>query len=162
MSLSQKKRCKPKPWHYLQCVSDELVNFSLSITLVKVVSSVYKTLFQNFWGSCRFFLANGWFASVLLFMKSSANSRLWCIHSFALEGVADVTNRCFRVVLYSFHNVSVINCWCFPWSTRSRCVTAPVVSFFLWRFQMVVLDIANVCAMIFHLLSASQLLVFHP
>ncbi len=44
-------------------------------------------------------------------------------------------------------------------------LSTPVVSFFLRRFQMVVLAIASVCAMvslIFHLLSASQLFVFHP
>ncbi len=92
------------------------------------IKSVHKTLSQNFWGSSPILLANEWFASsgvasVLLFMKSSANSRLWYLHSCPLEVVADVTNSCFRVFLYSCHNVSVVNCWCFPWSTHSRCVT---------------------------------------
>ncbi len=92
------------------------------------IKSVHKTLSQNFWGSSPILLANEWFASsgvasVLLFMKSSANSRLWYLHSCPLEVVADFTNSCFRVFLYSCHNVSVVNCWCFPWSTRSRCVT---------------------------------------
>ncbi len=48
---------------------------------------------------------------------------------------------------------------------RGVLLSTPVVSFFLRRFQMVVLAIASICAMvwlIFHLLSASQLLVFHP
>ncbi len=85
------------------------------------IKSVHKTLSQNFWGLSPILLANEWFASsgvasVLLFMKSSANSRLWYLHSCPLEVVADV-------FLYSCHNVSVVNCWCFPWSTRSRCVT---------------------------------------
>ncbi len=44
------------------------------------IKSVHKTLSQNFWGSSPILLANEWFASsgvasVLLFMKSSANSR---------------------------------------------------------------------------------------
>ncbi len=88
------------------------------------IKSVHKTLSQNFWGSSPILLANEWFASsgvasVLLFMKSSANSRLWYLHSCPLEVVADVTNSCFRVFLYSCHNVSVVNCWCFPWSFDS-------------------------------------------
>ncbi len=92
------------------------------------IKSVHKTLSQNFRGSSPILLANEWFASsgvasVLLFMKSSANSRLWYLHYCSLEVVADVTSSCFRVFLYSCHNVSVVNCWCFPWSTRSRCVT---------------------------------------
>ncbi len=125
-------------------------NFSLSITLVH--KSVHKTLSLNFWSSSPILLANEWFASsgvasVLLFMKSSANSRLWYLHSCPLEVVADVTNSCFRVFLYSCHNVSVVNCWCFPWSTcRGVLLSTPVVSFFLRRFQMVVLAIASVCA----------------
>ncbi len=48
---------------------------------------------------------------------------------------------------------------------RGVLLSTPVVSFFLRKFQMVVLAIASVCAMvclIFHLLSASQLLIFHP
>ncbi len=135
------------------------------------IKSVHKTLSQNFWGSSPILLANEWFASpgvasVLLFMKSSANSRLWYLHSCPLKVVADVTNSCFRVFLYSCHNVSVVNCWCFlDLPIRGVLLSTPVVSFFLRRFQMVVLAIASVCAMvwlIFHLLSASQLLVLHP
>ncbi len=67
------------------------------------IKSVHKT-----WGSSPILLANEWFASsgvasVLLFMKSSANSRLWYLHSCPLEVVADVTNSCFMVFLYSCH-----------------------------------------------------------
>ncbi len=80
------------------------------------IKSVHKTLSQNFWGSSPILLANEWFASsgvasVLLFMESSANSRLWYLHFCPLEVVADVTNSCFRVFLYSCHNVSVVNCF---------------------------------------------------
>ncbi len=50
------------------------------------IKSVHKTLSQKFWGSSPILLTNEWFASsgvasVLLFMKSSANSRLWYLHS---------------------------------------------------------------------------------
>ncbi len=145
MSLSQKKRWKPKPLHYLcnvyynvhlcfrwACMfgimSRSFFLQTLAFPSLWSIKSVHKTSSQNFWGLSPILLANEWFASsgvasVLLFMKSSANSRLWYIHSCPLEVVADVTNSCFRVFLYSCHNVSVINCWCFPWSTRSRGVT---------------------------------------
>ncbi len=139
---------KPKPLHYLcnvyynvhlctlcfrwACMfgimSRSFFLQTLAFPSLWSIKSVHKTLSQNFWGSSPILLANEWFASsgvasVLLFMKSSANSRLWYLHSCPLEVVADVTNSCFRVFLYSCHNVSVVNCWCFPWSTRSRCVT---------------------------------------
>ncbi len=48
---------------------------------------------------------------------------------------------------------------------RGVLLSTSVVSFFLSRFQMVVLAIGSVCAMVclmVHLLSASQLLIFHP
>ncbi len=53
------------------------------------IKSVHKTLSLNFWSSSPILLANEWFASsgvasVLLFMKSSANSRLWYFHSWRL------------------------------------------------------------------------------
>ncbi len=181
MSLSQKKAMKAQAitlpplcfrWACMfGIMSRSFFLQTLAFPSLWSIKSVHKTLSQNFWGLSPILLANEWFASsgvasVLLFMKFSENSRLWYLHSCPLEVVADVTNSCFRVFLYSCHNVSVVNCWYFPWSTHSRCVTCtPVVSFFLRRFQMVVLAIASVCAMvwlIFHLLSASQLLIFHP
>ncbi len=120
------------------CFTDELVCLgswadpfflqTLAFPSLWSIKSVHKTLSQNFCGSSPILLANEWFASsgvasVLLFIKSSANSRLWYLHSCPLEVVADVTNSWFRVFLYSCHNFSVVNCWCFPWSTRSRFVT---------------------------------------
>ena len=48
---------------------------------------------------------------------------------------------------------------------RRLLLSTPVVSFFFRTFQMVVLAIGNICAMAlmdFYLLSASQLLIFHP
>ncbi len=126
------------------------------------IKSVHKTLSQNFWGSSPILLANEWFASpgvasVLLFMKSSANSRLWYLHSCPLEVVADVTNSCFRVFLYSCHNVSVVNCWCFPWSTPIRGVllSTPVVSFLPQEIPNGCTCYASVCAMVWLIFSSS-------
>ncbi len=121
MSLSQKKQWKPKPLHYLcnvyynvhlctlcfrwACMfgimSGSFFLQTLAFPSLWSIKSVHKTLSQNFWGSSPILLANEWFASsgvasVLLFMKSSANSRLWYLHSCPLEVVADVSNICFR------------------------------------------------------------------
>ncbi len=73
MSLSQKKWWKPKPLHYLHCVSDELVCLgswadpfflqTLAFPSLWSIKSVHKTLSQNFWGLSPILLANEWFAS---------------------------------------------------------------------------------------------------
>ncbi len=134
------------------------------------IKSVHNILSQNIWGSSPILLSNEWFASsgvasVLLFMKSSSvdcdtfTPALWRLLLMSLTVVLGSFFTAVTTFLSSTADVFL------DLPVRGVSLSTPVVSFFLRRFQMVVLAIASVCAMvwlIFHLLSASQLLVFHP
>lgn len=64
-------------------------------------------------------------------------------------GVADCFFSLLLLLLHSSHIFSVSDWCCFSWLTCSMSgFSSPVVSFFFWMFQIVLLAMPNACAMV--------------
>lgn len=72
-----------------------------------------------------------WFGVCISLLKSSLKCGLRYLLPCHMEVVADVTTSSSWIFFYSSHNVSVLNCCCFPWlgSSMSGCYTRGFVFF---------------------------------